>query len=64
MSIAGYFAVGKRGRRWDVQLVERVKEEAFRDVKPLEEGETAPEVYRSLKDYDPVLRAHCRLDGK
>jgi hypothetical protein len=56
------FAVGKNGRQSDKRLVNRVRDEALRNVKPREYGEKAPEVYGDPEDYDPVLRAHCRLD--
>ncbi len=34
------------------------------EVRDLMEGREPEESYESAGDYDPVLRWHCRLDGK
>ena len=59
MSIASYLS----RERWEVKLKDEV-ERCTADlgvVKKREKGEAALLRYRSLAEYDLVLRAHCRL---
>jgi hypothetical protein len=65
MSIAGYLSAGKTEVRTPKKGVDELDirfegavangEEAVREKKP------GDEYYSTLEDYDPVLRAHCRL---
>ena len=57
----GYFSVDRKGFRLQDGKPARFMEELARDVRP---SMTSGEVYRSLGDYDPVLRSHCRFDER
>jgi hypothetical protein len=63
MSVAGYIGKNvKAPRKLRDLLNDDVKDGARKDaeLKGLErERETDP--FKSVEDYDPVLRAHCRL---
>ena len=61
MSIEAYF-----GRApWDLRMPRMAPDasagEASGEVKPALEVQERPVVYRSVEDYDPVLRSHCRI---
>ena len=58
MGVAGYFPGGLRDLRRELK-------DAVAEAGRREEAEApAPEVerYELVEEYDPVLRAHCRLD--
>jgi hypothetical protein len=65
MSVAGYLGAGKTELRTPKKGVDELgiriegavpkAEEAVREKKP------GDEYYGAVEDYDPVLRAHCRL---
>jgi hypothetical protein len=65
MSVAGYLGAGKTEVRMPKMGVDELGirfegggtagEETIREKKPGEE------YYDAVEDYDPVLRAHCRL---
>jgi hypothetical protein len=67
MSVVGYLSAGKPvvrvvrkdagelGIRFEKAADEQFRADAVRRIEP------ADEHYASVDDYDPVLRAHCRL---
>ena len=60
MSITGFLpAEDARVVREDV-VMRLLREDALRAVTPLERAERGA-TYGCVEDYDPVLRAHCRL---
>jgi hypothetical protein len=67
MSVTGYIGPNKRPEPDAKAIREAVAEISGKD-KPVAEKRSAAEVttpkaiYRSVADYDPVLRSHCRLD--
>jgi hypothetical protein len=63
MSVAGYLASGKNAGLRSEKLRMRLKEDAMRATWR-EKAEGKQEEYVSVEDYDPVLRAHCRLGEK
>ncbi len=72
MSVAGYFGSGPadlrvRARELSNRLTASVTEVSGGGL-PVEEVKALPSLvekrYPSVGDYDPVLRAHCRLDGE
>jgi hypothetical protein len=44
----------------DNRVIRLLREDALRAMTPLERAERG-ETYGREEDYDPVLRAHCRL---
>lgn len=60
MSVAGYFAVNRDGSQADERVLHLLKEDALRALARRERAERE-EVYEGVEEYDPVLRAHCRL---
>jgi hypothetical protein len=59
MDVAAYLAGGETGDGMD-EVMDRLKADAIRAVTPAVAAAPA-ERYESVGDYDPVLRAHCRL---
>ena len=60
MSAAGDLSVDRNGAQPYERALQLLKENAVRALakrEPAERGET----YESVEEYDPVLRAHCRL---
>jgi hypothetical protein len=66
MSVTGYIGRNERPKPDAKAIREAVAEIPGKD-RPAEEKRSAAEVhrpnaiYRSVADYDPVLRSHCRL---
>jgi hypothetical protein len=67
MSVTGYIGPNKRSEP-DAKAIREALEEISGKDRPVEEKRAAPEgiapkaIYRSVADYDPVLRSHCRLE--
>jgi hypothetical protein len=61
VSLPSYFSVSHNGDGLDSRLFERLRTDGLRAQRLTEYG-LVRERYRSVQDYDPVLRAHCRLD--
>jgi hypothetical protein len=61
MSVAGYLASGKNAGLPSERLRARLKEDAVRAMEPVRPDVKPKPAYLSVEDYDPVLRAHCRL---
>ena len=57
MSIAGYFSRPGAER---VTKGEQIRE-LLAEKKPVEKKEQKIQVYETMRDYDPVLRSHCRM---
>lgn len=66
MSIAGYFGSGPADLRVKAGDLSEALTEVSRGGLPVEKEKALPsfveKCYPSVGDYDPVLRAHCRLD--
>ena len=70
MSIAGYFGSGPADLRVKARDLSKGLTASVTEVSsgglPVEEAKALPSFaekrYGSVGDYDPVLRAHCRLD--
>ena len=70
MSIAGYFGCSPLDLRVESGDLSKGTTTGVAEVSsgrlPVEEGKALPSFaekrYGSVGDYDPVLRAHCRLD--
>jgi hypothetical protein len=66
MSIAGYFGSGPADLRVKARDMSKNITEVSGGGLPVEEAKALPSLaekrYPSVGDYDPVLRAHCRLD--
>ena len=60
MSVVTYLASGKSGER-SSPLREALATETIRALEKLREYGKVTERYESVEDYDPVLKAHCRL---
>ena len=66
MSVTGYIGPNKRPEP-DAKAIREAVAEISGKARPEEEKRSAAEVkapqaiYRSVADYDPVLRSHCRL---
>ncbi len=66
MSVTGYIGRNKRPEPDAKAIREAIAQISGKD-KPAEEKRPGPEgnspkvIYRSVADYDPVLRSHCRL---
>jgi len=60
MSMVGYLPARDAQRIQDNRVIRLLREDALRAVTPLERAERG-ETYGREEDYDPVLRAHCRL---
>jgi hypothetical protein len=63
MSVAGYIGKNVKPPRKLRDFLDDRKDDARRDVelKSLELERATKASYESVADYDPVLRAHCRL---
>ncbi len=68
MSVTGYIGRNKPPEPDAKAIREAVAEISGKD-RPVKEKRATPEgnapkaIYRSVADYDPVLRSHCRLEG-
>jgi hypothetical protein len=66
MGVAGYFPGGLRERRRELRnAVAEVARSEDAAVEPLGLADVLGQVeerHELVEDYDPVLRAHCRLD--
>lgn len=66
MSVTGYIGRNERPGP-DAKAIREAVAEISGEDRPTEEKRSAAEVkppaaiYRSVADYDPVLRSHCRL---
>ncbi len=61
MSLPAYFFTSPTGEHLDEQMLERLRADYCQALPPTEYGRIR-EQYGSVHDYDPVLRAHCRLN--
>jgi hypothetical protein len=69
MSVTGYFGKPSRGfeTRWERDARRDMLRDSGKGLRSWSEpGRLTPplESYARSEDYDPVLRAHCRLDLK
>jgi hypothetical protein len=60
MSVTGHLPAEDAQVVRENRVVRLLREDALRAVTPLERAERG-ETYAREEDYDPVLRAHCRL---